>query len=216
MSRDASAISGLSGGREVAHPSPVTPGEVEVRILDAAAELVAAVGLHATIDTVAKRAGVGRATIYRYFDSKDAVLGAMARREVFEVFTEIAARTAEESDARAKAIALYAATFEAAVMNPIIRRIALDDPKALLELRKVCEPVDLEATILDALKGALDDVRLQVGRVSAEARTEMIAQAFINTINGYIFTDADPPPNVASLAAMIAEMSVEAGLAAES
>ena len=216
MARNASGTKAPFEGSRPRDHSPSSRSEVEVRILDAAAELVAAIGLRVTIDMIAKGARVGRATIYRHFDSKEAVLGAMARREIFEEFTKIAARTVEESDARAKAVALYAAIFQAAVTNPILRRIALDDPKALLGLQKVREPVDLPATIRDALKGALDDVRAEGGRTAATSRTAVIADAFMNTVSGYLLSDFDPPREITALAEIVARMSVDAGLDAES
>ncbi|PWT74885.1 MAG: hypothetical protein C5B60_06170 [Chloroflexi bacterium] len=47
-------------------------------ILDAAAAEIARFGFdRANINTIAERAGIGRGTIYLYFDSKDEVLGAL-------------------------------------------------------------------------------------------------------------------------------------------
>ena len=53
------------------------------RILDAARDLVAASGLKAlTMDDVAARAGVGRMTVYRRFGDREALVDALAVREV--------------------------------------------------------------------------------------------------------------------------------------
>lgn len=65
-------------------------------ILDAAAELfvqrgVAAVGMA----EVAEAAGCSRATLYRYFDSRDALRGAFIQRETTRVAGEVARRIVE-------------------------------------------------------------------------------------------------------------------------
>src|SRR5438874_3896504 len=52
------------------------------RILDAALELAAASGIrHLTMDDVARRAGVGRMTVYRRFGDKQRLVEALAVRE---------------------------------------------------------------------------------------------------------------------------------------
>ena len=68
-------------------------------ILDAAAELfvqrgVAAVGMA----EVAEAAGCSRATLYRYFDSRDALRGAFIHRETTRVADEVARSIAEVDD----------------------------------------------------------------------------------------------------------------------
>ncbi|MEO6472619.1 MAG: TetR/AcrR family transcriptional regulator [Aeromicrobium sp.] len=55
------------------------------RILDAALEEFEEVGItKARVEAIAKRAGIGRATLYRTFDDKDAVVAAVLARKVDE------------------------------------------------------------------------------------------------------------------------------------
>lgn len=55
-------------------------GEKRARIVEAALELFAERGFHGTaVPLVAKRAGVGAGTIYRFFDSKEALVNAAFR-----------------------------------------------------------------------------------------------------------------------------------------
>ncbi|MER7000415.1 TetR/AcrR family transcriptional regulator [Streptomyces sp. NPDC000410] len=57
--------------------------EVREAILDATAALVAEHGLRAvTMSQIAERAGVGRATLYKYFPDVEAILGAWHERQV--------------------------------------------------------------------------------------------------------------------------------------
>ena len=59
-------------------------------ILDAALALAAASGLrHLTMEDVARRAGVGRMTVYRRFGSRDALLDALAGREARRCLAEL-------------------------------------------------------------------------------------------------------------------------------
>ena len=55
------------------------------RVLDAAAEVFAAAGPNASVDEVAKRAGVGHATVFRRFPTKDDLVFAVVERHVAQM-----------------------------------------------------------------------------------------------------------------------------------
>jgi AcrR family transcriptional regulator len=79
------------------------------RILDATAELLAA-NPAATLEQVAARAGLSRATVYHHFESRDALLDALTERSVREVRAALdAARPDEDSAAAAMERVLRAA-----------------------------------------------------------------------------------------------------------
>jgi len=52
------------------------------RLLGAACECFAERGLHASVDEIARRAGVGHGTVFRRFPTKDALLAAVLGREL--------------------------------------------------------------------------------------------------------------------------------------
>jgi len=94
----ARAVRGLGS-----HPEP---DDIETRLLDAAIEVLAERGTQtATIDEVARRAKVGRATVFRRFSSKDQLFERALGREMYrfldaiqqraEVFDDVADRVAE-------------------------------------------------------------------------------------------------------------------------
>jgi AcrR family transcriptional regulator len=57
-------------------------GDKRERILDAALDLFSTFGFHGTaVPAIAKGAGVGAGTIYRYFESKEALVNELFRRE---------------------------------------------------------------------------------------------------------------------------------------
>ena len=103
------------------------------RILDAAFEAVATFGLSRfTMDDVARLAGLSRQTVYRYFDSKDALIQALVYREE-ETFIEgvraAHARHDRLEDAMREAI-LYCLT--AAREHPLLDRLLASEADALV------------------------------------------------------------------------------------
>jgi AcrR family transcriptional regulator len=68
------------------------------RVLDAAAEVFAEHGPDASVDLIAARAGVGHATVFRRFPTKDELIAAVARQR-FSRLMEIAEEALAEPDA---------------------------------------------------------------------------------------------------------------------
>jgi AcrR family transcriptional regulator len=60
-------------------PKPNVSNQRTAQIIEAATTVFAAKGFdHATMDDIADQAGINKATIYLYFDSKDALIRAVA------------------------------------------------------------------------------------------------------------------------------------------
>lgn len=71
----------------------VLKDEVRARILDAALEVFAADGfVRATMATIANRAGIGTASIYRYYPSKDELFAAVITPELTQRFESLLER----------------------------------------------------------------------------------------------------------------------------
>jgi AcrR family transcriptional regulator len=103
------------------------------RILDAALELAVASGLrHLTIDDVARRARVGRMTVYRRFGSRDALLEALAIRECRRCLAKIGAALDPAASAEDRLGALFTATLGVIREHPLLERLARVEPEALL------------------------------------------------------------------------------------
>ena len=103
------------------------------RILDGAFEAVAAFGLsRLTMDDVARQAGLSRQSLYRYFDSKDALIQALVYREE-EAFLEGIRRAYEHhgrlEDAMREAILFCLRT---AREHPLLDRLLASEPEVLL------------------------------------------------------------------------------------
>jgi TetR/AcrR family transcriptional repressor of uid operon len=103
------------------------------RILDAALELAVASGLrHLTIDDVARRARVGRMTVYRRFGSRNALLEALAIRECRRCLAKIGAALDSAASAEDRLGALFTATLGVIREHPLLERLARVEPEALL------------------------------------------------------------------------------------
>ncbi|MEV4759717.1 helix-turn-helix domain-containing protein [Micromonospora sp. NPDC049559] len=118
------------------------------RVLAAARELFAERGLEVTVPEVAARAGVGRATVYRSYPTKDELVLAVAR----ENFGELEARTqaALAADDAYRAFADY--------VPDLFDRLSRDRGLAavLLEARLVpaARIVELIGRLVEAAKGS--------------------------------------------------------------
>lgn len=84
------------------------------RILDAAAHLFAAEGVGKPgMADIAQAAGCSRATVYRYFDSKPALLQAFVHREAQDITAAVAAQLRDLPGDRETAVAAVVATLAA-------------------------------------------------------------------------------------------------------
>jgi AcrR family transcriptional regulator len=66
------------------------------RVLDAAAELFAERGCDVSVDEIARKAGVGHATVFRRFPTKDALISAVVSKQIGEMSTFVEEALAEE------------------------------------------------------------------------------------------------------------------------
>lgn len=106
---------------------------VSERILDAALALAAASGLrHLTMDDVARRAGVGRMTVYRRFSGRAALVDALAVRECRRCLARIQAAIDAAASADERLVALFTATLAVIREHPLLARLARVEPDALL------------------------------------------------------------------------------------
>jgi AcrR family transcriptional regulator len=95
------------------------------QILDAAAQLFAEQGVgRPGMEDVARAAGCSRATLYRHFDDKDALLRAFVRREAGAVLAEVGSQ--------ANDVELVAATLAAVRSRPHLRIWYAETDPALL------------------------------------------------------------------------------------
>lgn len=114
----------------LAEPSTDEVGE---SILDTALEEFLTYGLRrTTVDVVAKRAGVSRATLYRRFDGKDALVQAVLVRESRRFFGSIADAVAGVSTVEERLVEGFVVGVRYARADRLLNRLLASDPEALL------------------------------------------------------------------------------------
>lgn len=92
-----------------------------VAIIDAALEAFTQQGFTATkLDDVAERAGIGKGTIYLYFDSKENLFEEVVRQTLFPLRDAAAERVASFTGSASELLASHFRGFYAAMNNPKI------------------------------------------------------------------------------------------------
>jgi AcrR family transcriptional regulator len=111
-----------------------TPDDaVAERILDAALHLAAASGLrNLTMDDVARKAGVGRMTVYRRFGSRENLVDALTIREGRRCLTAIATAPDPLDPVEDRLADLFVATLKVIREHPLLERLARVEPEAIL------------------------------------------------------------------------------------
>lgn len=124
--KDASALLDLVLGHDENDPVAET-------ILDAALDEFMSYGLRRTnVDVVAKRAKLSRATLYRRFDGKDALVQAVLVRECRRFFTSIVTATGHLSTVEDRLVEGFVTGVRYARDDPLMNRLMASDPEALL------------------------------------------------------------------------------------
>lgn len=103
--------------------STASPAEQEAAILKAAAEEVGLVGVgRASLDVIARQAGVSRSTLYRRFPTRDALITELGRRAFDNAMTQL--RTvAVDSGPRDAAVAAFCAGLRLLTTDPVVRKL---------------------------------------------------------------------------------------------
>jgi AcrR family transcriptional regulator len=110
-----------------------TTDDVAESIVDAALEEFLGYGLRRTaVDVVARRAGVSRATLYRRFKDKDALVQAVLVRECRRFFGSIAAAVADLDTVEDRLVEGFVVGVRYARADRLLNRLLASDPEALL------------------------------------------------------------------------------------
>ena len=108
--------------------------ETATRILDAALDAAAASGIrHLTLDDVARRAGVGRVTIYRRFGDRDGLVDALSIREARRCIALLDESTTPEQPVDVQVAEGFVAGLRMLREHPLLSRLVEHEPQALLD-----------------------------------------------------------------------------------
>lgn len=146
---------------------------VAERILDAAAAVLAAGGLRrCTVEDIAEVGNLGRTTVYRRFDGRDAIVQAVLAREVRRTFAAIAESVADVAAIEDKVVEGMLAGLRAFGRSPLLALVRTE-PELLALVTTGAGP--LVAMAVDTL---VDLWRRDTGR-RPTARTRHVAEVLV-------------------------------------
>jgi AcrR family transcriptional regulator len=142
------------------------------RLLETAADIFSAGGPDASLEAVAKRAGVGIGTLYRHFPTREALFDAVYRREVDQL-SELAEQLAGEAEpVEALRRWLHANVRLVATKKGMVAALAL----------AAYRPSELHAYSADRLAkavGSLIDRAAKAGDIRADITAEDLLRALV-------------------------------------
>src|SRR6478672_6636346 len=107
--------------------------DTSTRILDATLDLAAASGLrHLTMDDVARRARVGRMTVYRRFHDRQGLADALNARELRRCLAELDAAADPSQPIADQVAAGFVTSIRLATEHPLLARLARAEPESVL------------------------------------------------------------------------------------
>lgn len=161
--------------------SEVKPPRADARrnreaLLVAAADVFAEHGVGASLEEVARRAGVGVGTLYRHFEQRDALVAAVYRRELERVVDAVP----ELLDGRVGMAALRA--WSERFLGYVAAKRGMGEAlRAIMD----CAP-ELRSTVLPRLEGAVEELvahGVEDGSIRADARADDVLRAMIGVFH---------------------------------
>ena len=167
----------------------VRTAETRDRILHSALTVVSTYGLSRfTMDDVARSAGFSRQSVYRYFDSKDALVMALVEREEEAFIDGVRAAYADHDllgDAMREAVLFCLRT---AREHPLLDRLLASEPEMLLPYLTT-----RAGSLITRARAVLEDIAAE--RTTADRRlVHRAADLGVRAIISYTLTPADDPP----------------------
>ena len=118
----------------LAPPSTAPADAISDRILDAALSLSAASGVrNLTMDEVARRAGVGRMTVYRRFGDKARLVSALGAREAQRCIAALDAAAPADAPIVDQIAEGFVTSLRLAREHPLLNRLARHEPESVLD-----------------------------------------------------------------------------------
>ena len=178
------------------------------RILDAAFAVFERGGIDAgTMGDVAEAAGVGRATVYRYFPGKDVLLEALVLREARELFAMLDAELGGSDDPRTLLERGLLRALEHLRVHALLQRVISEEPDAILPLLTVkgapllAAAVDFAAPYIERAVKA-DRIARVDPRVAAEWAARMLLSLLLTPS---VTIDLDDPEQLKRFVSWVTE-----------
>jgi AcrR family transcriptional regulator len=156
------------------------------RILDAAFEQFCLIGIRrSSMEDVARRAKVGRVTIYRRFESKDKLVSALLWRETRTAIAKVEAAVSAIDDVEDRFVEGFVTGMKAVRRHPLLLAMLATEPETALPLLTIKANAGLEfarAFLAREVRRARKDLRL------SEVGCEQVAEIFARLTLSLVLT----------------------------
>jgi TetR/AcrR family transcriptional repressor of mexCD-oprJ operon len=160
-------------------PRQTLQQRVSAAILDGAARIFAVHGEQASMSDVAEAAGVARATVYRYFPSRETLLDELAKAAVDDVARRLAS-------ARIDAVAP-----EEGIARAVRALVDVGDPFVLLARRRPgSDPEGVDRTLTQPLRELFERAQAE-GDIRDDIASTRLTESLIGLIVG-VLTSSPP------------------------
>ncbi|CAN5392314.1 TetR/AcrR family transcriptional regulator [soil metagenome] len=117
----------------LAEMTTITGTDKRTELLDAAVRCFVAVGItRTTMEDIVREAGAGKATLYRYFANKDAVVDALVERERVRFEARLRGAATAAGDGRAAVQEAFVAGMQFLRTHPMLTKSLAEEPDRLL------------------------------------------------------------------------------------
>lgn len=178
--------------------------ETTARIIDAAYELFSRTGIQrASMEDVARRAGVSRITVYRRVESKDALVVRVVRREFRRYLIRFQEDIAAAATAEDRVVAGFASALRAVRDNPLIGGIMAVEPEVIVP--SLVEDDGRTMAAVSAFVAVQLRHEQQAGHVAPEVDVDLVAELMVRLSASFLITpssvvDLDDDAQVRDLA----------------
>ena len=163
----------------MSEPAPTLQQRVTAAILDGAARLFAVEGDQASMNDVAAAAGVARATVYRYFPNRQALLDELAQAAV------------SDADARLASARIDEVAPEEGIARAVRALVDVGDSFVLLARERVrSDPERFDRMLTQPLRELFDRGQAS-GDIRADIASARLTESLIGLIVG-VLTSAPP------------------------
>ena len=160
-----------------------------------------------TMSEIAERAGVGRATLYRYFSGKELVLEAVVLREARELFAVLDAELGADGDPGPMFERGLLAALGHLRAHPLLQRVLRSEPESILPLLTVQGAPLLEAAVEFATPYIERAVKAgRIAPVDPRAAAEWGARILLSLLlTPSVVVDLDDPAQVRTFVAWLTQ-----------
>ena len=160
------------------------------RILDAAYELFCTRGIrHSSMEGVARRAKLARITVYRKFETKDALVDEVVLREFQRYFARFAEEVRDCETAADRVVVAFVSALRAFGDNPLLGSLLENEPDSVIG-SLIGKDGQMIATVRRFVAGRLA-AEQRAGQVHPELDVDLAAEMFVRISASFLTIPTD-------------------------